>query len=322
MLGAELQSGMRPDPKHLLEHLSRSLKSFQTSEDVFRVLCTLPSRGGSLVARRPKHAVRDLVVLDSSFNPPTKAHGYMATSGLAAIKTAAAAAAKEPGVRRLMLLLAVNNADKAPKPASFPLRLAMMHGFGSELLQGLGKETEVEVDLAVTTLPYFHDKSRAIAQSGFYATPSGGDGNASEQQPEQTFLAGFDTVVRIFNPKYYQDSPDSNTPPMKAALGPFFDRARLRVTMRPDDEWGGQDEQEAYVRELEAGKLEEVGGDKGWVRRLELVEGDATPTAAGAVSSSKARETAKKGGDPEALKALVGGEVVDWIEREKLYRDD
>ncbi|PTB63781.1 hypothetical protein BBK36DRAFT_1105597, partial [Trichoderma citrinoviride] len=288
---------MRPNPKHLIDFFARSLTSFQSSPDVFRILCTLPHINQEPGPRRPAAAppppsssrVKRLVVLDSSFNPPTRAHAEMARS---ALKWAAAAASSAPlekneddddgrGSVRLLLLLSVNNADKAPKPASFPLRLGMMDGFGHELLRSLdGLEEEggdgegrgvlrrPEIDLAVTKMPYFHEKARVIGESGVYSSSSSSS-SSKRHEPEQVFLAGFDTVIRIFNPKYYGEGEGG----MKAALGPFFDRARLRVTMRTDDEWGEEDEQRAYVRGLGEGALDELGGDAAWAGRVDLVEG-------------------------------------------------
>ncbi|KAM5343139.1 hypothetical protein ACJ41O_014105 [Fusarium nematophilum] len=292
----------RPDPKSLITFFSRALTSFQSSPDPLRILCTLPHHSDAPAPRRPTRPVRDLIILDSSFNPPTLAHLGMAGSALRDLQI------KNGGQQRLMLLLSVNNADKAPKPASFPVRLGMMDAMGRELLEG--GEEGLEVDIAVTTMPFFHDKARAIEGSGFYSL-----GGEQQQQPTQTFLAGFDTLVRIFNPKYYGTEVVEGSTPMQRALGPFFDSARIRVTTRPDDTWGGADEQRAYVDGLRGGKLREVGGDDAWAGRVEVVEGDAVGEG---VSSSRVREVVRKDGD---LGGLVGGEVGRWIEREVLYRD-
>ncbi|KAM0455752.1 hypothetical protein ACHAO4_003827 [Trichoderma viride] len=298
-------SDMRPNPKQLVDFFSRSLSSFHSSPDVFRVLCTLPHHGGSSSkeepAPRPSNSNsklrQRLVVLDSSFNPPTRAHAEMAKSALEWASSSSSSA-------RLMLLLSVNNADKAPKPASFPSRLGMMEGFGHELLKSFAANEGPAIDLAVTKMPFFHDKARVIAESGFYA--AGGN-----PEPEQIFLAGFDTVIRIFNPKYYGSEGGG----MKAALGPFFERARLRVTMRTDDEWGGEDEQVEYVKGLGEGRLDEVGGDKAWAGRVDLVEG-----RKGGVSSSRVRELVKSE-KREGLEEMVDGEVLGWIDEEGLYRE-
>lgn len=299
----------RPDPKSLVSFFSRALSSFQSSPDAFRVLCTLPhaSDADGPAPRRPVKPVGHLVVLDSSFNPPTRAHASMARAALED-------SMGEGG--RLLLLLSVNNADKAPKPASFPVRLGMMDAMGRELLEEIrarsGSEGHgLEIDVAVTTMPFFHDKAQAITQSGFYTSPP------ATPPPTQTFLAGFDTLVRIFNPKYYGTSPGATTSPMQSALGPFFAGARLRVTTRPDEQWGGTDAQRAYVERLAQGGLEDVGGDGAWAARVDVVEGDAEEED---VSSSRVREVVKSGGGD--VDGLVGGEVKAWIEGEGLYREE
>ncbi|KAF5680615.1 cytidylyltransferase [Fusarium heterosporum] len=269
------------DPRTLVSSFSRALTSFQSSSDTFRILCTLPHTSNVPAPRRPVQLVRELVILDSSFNPPTLAHASMARSALS-----------PDSQQRLMLLLSVNNADKAPKPASFPIRLSMMEAMGRELL-----DEGVEIDVAVTTMPFFHDKSRAIAESGFYAA---GDG----EQPTQTFLAGFDTIVRIFNPKYYDEG-------IRSALGSFFENCKVRVTTRPDETWGGVDEQRAWLTKE---RVRDVGGEEGWVDRVEMVEGR---EGDGDVSSSRVRDVVKSGNG--GLDGLIGAEVKDWIEREALY---
>jgi len=175
------------------------------------------------------------------------------------------------------------------------------------------------VDLAVTTMPYFHDKARAIHASGFYG--------GAHDAPEQVFLAGYDTLIRIFNPKYYgggeaagtaaADRHNKEETAMQAALDPFFATARLRVSTRPDDEWGGLEEQREYVRGLENGRLDAVGGRGEWARRVDVVSMDRGDGMEG-VSSSRAREAVKER-NSEELERMVDGEVRAWIEREKLY---
>lgn len=272
-----------PHPNSLVATFSRALTSFQSSPDALRILCTLPHVSNTPAPRRPSHPVRDLIILDSSFNPPTLAHAGMARSALRAHGSSS----------RLMLLLSVNNADKAPKPASFPVRLGMMEALGRELV---GEVEGLEVDVAVTTMPFFHDKARAIVRSGFYG------------EATQTFLAGFDTLVRIFNPKYYGEGG------MRRALGPFFDAAKVRVTTRPDEAWGGVEEQRTW---LTGTKLGEVGGDDAWVGRVEIVEGG---EGGEGVSSSRVREVVKSG-DVGKLDGLVGEDIKGWVEREGLYRE-
>ncbi|KAF6819224.1 cytidylyltransferase family protein [Colletotrichum musicola] len=282
--------------KSLVELFNRSLTAFQTSNDAFRVVYTLPRLAdspSSPAPRQPRQKVDSLVVLDSSFNPPTLAHLRMAKSALRERNIASGGGG---GGARLLLLLAVNNADKKPKPASFGERLGMMHDFAEDLLEE--EENGVEVDLGLTTRPYFHEKSSVIAEQGGY-------GGA-----EQIYLVGFDTLIRIFDGKYYDD--------MGAELGPFLGRSRVRVTMRIDDAWGDEEEQEKYLEGLREGGLEAVGGRAEWAERVEMVRGRGQGEEV--VSSTRVREAAARG-DGEGLKGLLSARVRDWVLEEGLYRE-
>jgi nicotinamide-nucleotide adenylyltransferase len=275
------------------------------------------------------------VVLDSSFNPPSAAHLSMATDAvLAELKSDQT---REVGRVRLLLLLAVKNADKAAKPAAFEQRLAMMWAFAKDVRRTLeessGQEDTsgndgVAIDVALSTQPFFHEKSAAIADSEFYK-PShheeGGKAPGKVREPEQVILAGYDTLIRILHPKYYgspsesSDASSAGETPIRKALDPFFKRARLRVTLRTDAEWGGKDEQTSYVEKLlHGGELEKIGGSKEWAKRIEIVESRKEGEAV--VSSTLAREAAKAQ-DWSRLEGLVSPEVKKWIEREKLYTD-
>ncbi|KAH6695154.1 cytidylyltransferase family protein [Plectosphaerella plurivora] len=287
-----------------LKRFADQLAAFQAGTDAFTVFSQVAASSAS--AGPPKPRPGTLVVLDSSFNPPTRAHLRMATS---AIRSAAQARDRTPADVRLLLLLAVNNADKAPKPAAFHLRMEMMRLFALDLLDHpAGDEAEsktqgtptlgeagLAVDLGLTTLPYFHDKSRAIAESGAY------------EGSEQVVLAGYDTLIRIFNPKYYEGR-------LMSALDPFFARARLRITTRTGDGWGGRQEQVEYLQSLRAGKLADAGGREEWCDRVDLVEGGSE-----VVSSTKVREAAERS-DAGALGALVTKRVGEFVLEEKLYR--
>lgn len=269
----------------LVAFFSRALSAFQHSASPFQVICTLnptsptptpPTATTPSPPTRPK----TLIILDSSFNPPTLAHLHMATSALRAHQSSSSP--------RLLLLLSVQNADKPVKPAGFAERLAMMHVFAGDVqavLRGEGGsgEGEVEgvegvtVDIGLTSKPYFHDKSRVITESGVYA-----------DDLEQVVLVGFDTLVRIFDAKYYGGEEG-----MGREVGGFLGRARLRVMMRPGGGWGDVGGQRGWVEGLE----------ERWKGRVELVEGDG-----GMVSSTLAREAVRVG-DWE----VVGGLVTEGV---------
>lgn len=164
----------------------------------------------------------------------------------------------------------------------------------------------VHVDVAVTKKPYFVDKAIAITESGVY--PSDVIGKSLEQ----VHLIGFDTLLRLLDPKYY---PHHNLAPLES----FFEKCRVRVTMRTGDAWGGLDGQNAYVKALADRTIEERGGRKEWAKRIELVEGN--PEAEQIVSSTKARDAAGKHSH-DTLSKLVTKEMKRYILDEKLYSND
>ena len=265
-----------------------ALKDFASSSATFRVLRSIPK------SSPPNSSpTKTLYVLDSSFNPPSRMHMQIAMSAFRDDQSA------KP--HRLLLLFATQNADKAPKPASFEDRLVMMTLLAQELqhetVKGL-KEGGPAVDIGITKLPYYHDKAASTDESGVYSG-----------QPQQVHLTGFDSVVRIFNAKYYP--PDHTF----AVLEPFLSKHRLRVTYRPDDEWGGREEQRKYVQDIADGKRDKEGAKRGWADRIELVEGKADGEEV--VSSTKARKAAKN--DQRLLLKYVTPTVRDWIISEKLY---
>ncbi|KAJ1307300.1 hypothetical protein OPQ81_001410 [Rhizoctonia solani] len=141
-------------------------------------------------------------VLDSSFNPPTKAHVALASQPTG------------PDVR--LLLFSVSNADKAPKggDATSEQRLEMMVA----LAKGLGGD----VGVGAVNEPTFVGKSTILRECLGTATEPG----------ELTFLMGWDTIIRFFAPRYY--------PSPQAMLGKlqflkseyvreFYDAGRIRI---------------------------------------------------------------------------------------------
>lgn len=295
-----------------------ALHQFTASDKTFEVLSTV-AIGKDDFAR-----ANTLYVLDSSFNPPTRAHLRIARSALLSNHH------HDLSKVRLLLLLATQNADKPSKPASFEDRLVMMSLFAQDLQDAISSDvahvapdassvrpptsetknddklhcstrTVPPIDIGVTKLPYFIDKAVAISTSERY--PSG---------MEQVQLTGYDTLIRIFDTKYYP--PEHTLTP----LAPFLKQHRLRVTLRPDDEWGGGEEQRKFLADLAGGTMEDIGGKREWAERIEIVDGRSKEEEA--VSSTKAREVAGTG-DTEALERLVTDRVRDWVALEGLYKD-
>ncbi|KAL5615264.1 hypothetical protein BROUX41_005318 [Berkeleyomyces rouxiae] len=325
-----------------LEAFAAQLAKFQASGKPLSIVKSLGTPWSTTAKGR-------IIVLDSSFNPPTLAHMNMAVAALRKFSKSAGQLGNQPRVDHqtqpqepndadsityvigVLLLLSVNNADKMAQPAPFAQRLCMMQDFAEDLLdvtKSTSASSESVLDVAVspsiaiglTTLPFFHSKAEAFASLD---SDSGGSDSTSDSfttkesetraEVEQVYLAGFDTLIRILNPKYYGGATG-----MRAALGPFFSRARLLITMRPDNEWGGVDEQRRYLEKMENGGLEEIGGCKGWLRRVELVEGRRPGEPV--VSSTLVRE-AVRNGDETQLDTLVSRRVKNWIVSKSLFRE-
>jgi len=292
--------------RSLVPQLASALKAFQSSGSGFRVLKTVhPS---DLTPRDPQPPSKDespktLFILDSSFNPPSIAHQSLASSALQ--KTNNDAFSKP---RRLLLLFATMNADKAPSAASFDQRLTLMTVFATDLLKSLKTKPDeysvVPVDIGVTTVPYYTDKSVAITNEGSEWYPD---------KPKHIHLVGYDTLTRFFAAKYYQkfDPPFS-------ALNPYFDNGhRLRVTLRPDDDYGTVEQQRAFHGRLENGEMEADGGKREWAKQVELVP----PNPKAGVSSTKVRKAAN-GGDWEEVRRLCTEGVAGYVRNEGLYEED
>lgn len=266
---------------------SSSLKRFIASSKELELLSSVP-RG----RQPPRPEV--LYVLDSSFNPPTWAHLHIASSALL----------EKPDLSsRLLLLLATQNADKPAKPASFEDRLVMMESFALDLLSYLQTTTPAayclpQVDIGVTKKPYFVDKAAEIESAGIYP-----------DSLEQVHLTGYDTLIRIFNPKYY---PPTHT---LQPLSPFLSKHRLRVTMRPGDEWGETDDQQAFLRDLAQGGRQNDGGRPEWAERIQFVEG--TKPGEPAVSSTRARDAVHT--NPGDLEWLVTPSVRGYMQSQNPY---
>lgn len=320
----------------LRSQFSQALKDFAASSSSFKVLHTIPPTS----APTPNTPIltRTLYVLDSSFNPPSKAHSSLVK---AALKSRVSSSEHESSPRVLFLLATVN-ADKKPKPADFEDRIVMMtlaaedlrSSFQSQSASSTGlKDTDVHlptIDIGITKLPYFVDKASSIESCGVYTSPQ----RSETAVTEQIHLTGFDTLIRIFTPKYYPN----HHPPL-SALEPFLTHHCVRATIRVDPDSPSENLKDAqktasessesgfssaagqrrYLEDIKNGSLEKKGMKKAWAEKLELVV-DESGEAVG-VSSTRVRN-AVKAGNWDEVSELVGPSVGAWIEETGLYLED
>lgn len=195
------------------------------------------------------------VVLPGSFNPPTDAH-------LALLALAPAGAAQAA-------LLSTHNVDKEAGDAALADRIGML----------LAIATVRPVAVLATGAARIVEQGRALR----LAYP----GTAFD------FVMGYDTLVRLFEPRYYDD--------MEADLGELFRHHRVIAANRGD---AGV----AAVEQFLAGPSVAPFAARIGVREL-----DAVPAA---LSSTAARSEISAGRDAGAVPA----EVAAYIHQHALYR--
>ena len=199
-----------------------------------------------------------VAVLPSAFNPPTLAHVGLLELGQTV-----------DGVVRVAAMLTTNNVDKSLFGAPLSHRVGML--------------------LAI------HAERPAIAVLGSNAARLMDQGLALEIAFPGIgfdFIVGFDTLVRLFDRKYYED--------MDAALTEFFSRHRVIATNRAEATT-------AAVRDYLREPVVERYAERIVVRELDHERAF--------LSSTAAREV---GGRPGQAEALTPG-VREYIEKHGLY---
>jgi nicotinamide-nucleotide adenylyltransferase len=212
-----------------------------------------PLRVGASLSSRPLQ----IAILDSSFNPPTLAHLALANYPRPTYKTLD----PYPGdYDAKLLLLSVRNADKSLKSgdATYEQRLEMMKELAQDVRTQRMSAGKSNVAIAMVDEPTFVGKSSLLvdflgkrinelslrtptseepASASLVATGSNAV-DFTAQKPKLTFLLGFDTLERLFAPRYYTSLPDKDsTEQMHDALYKFFapehDDSRVVCARRP-----------------------------------------------------------------------------------------
>ncbi|KAK9240851.1 hypothetical protein V1525DRAFT_394091 [Lipomyces kononenkoae] len=194
----------------------------------------------------PTGRVKSLIVFDSSFNPPTVAHLELLTRTIA--NSTFVSVGSQANV---LLLLAVQNADKPTAPAPLPDRLSMMERFSFELAPDTPDNKAVNVAVGITKYPRFVDKAQAV----FDTFPG---------VEEQIYLTGYDTLIRLLDGKYYPDQT------LQEALGDFMSRCKIVCYIRDNKpKWGTAAEQVQFVEDIRAGKKTDI--PQHWANRIWLL---------------------------------------------------
>lgn len=195
-------------------------------------------------------------MLSASFNPPTRAH-------VALLEVAGEAFHLEEQV----LLLAITHVEKPPEGFPFAERLAMLKAIARR---------RPGWSVALCNRPRFFEKARALRA-------------AVGEGPALFFIMGGDTLIRLFDPRYYPDVP------LEAALAEFFAAAHLLVAPRPP--WD-RSALEAFLEDRER---------KDYRGRIDFLPLSSTFAE---ISSSAVRQRLARG---EPVEGLVPPEILPWL---------
>ncbi|TFK75166.1 Nucleotidylyl transferase [Pluteus cervinus] len=270
--------------------------------------------------KHPANRPLRIMVLDSSFNPPTTAHLRLACHR-PPVQTDSQDTSDYDAK---LLLLSVRNVDKTLKSgdATYLQRLEMMALLADEIVRYDGAQAIEEspaagnVAVAIIDEPTFAGKStwlRTYLQQRFASLVE--DTSAIPVADTQlTFLLGFDTLERLFAPRYYgSQSQMFNSLSRFFAAPPIGDDSRVvcayRTSTTTDDA-----AREAEQRTLELAKQYI---DSGHISFIDIGKVEST------YSSTLVRSTIGQFGtdNPEGIwKHLVPPRIADYMTKEKLYQ--
>lgn len=274
-----------------------------------------------------------VLVLDSSFNPPHRAHYALVRLAAAHHQSTTATSTAEPVRVNVVLSYSATNADKGTASAREQARRAdMIRLFGewffpAKAAAAATTTTAAPVEWAVavvrTASPRFVDKCRDLAA----LLRARADPAEHELAQRLVFLMGFDTLVRLLDPKYYYD--DAGESQIMAALGPFFEDARVWALPR-----GEADPARSKAAWLGSSSDGARAFPTAWAARVDILDPRAAPLQPedggpaahhriplDKVSSTTARAAARAGDWDTVLDIVACPHVLDYIRENELYRD-
>jgi nicotinic acid mononucleotide adenylyltransferase len=246
--------------------LSRNPFDQSTRDYLHEALSSLPPQGPSLIkivkqaTEGTGYAGRVLGVFPASFNPPTSAHEAL-------IKEAVKAVAMD----ELLLVLDQQAMDKELCGAPFEDRLLM-------LLALLGDDPHIS--LGVSNRGLFLEKVEALHK--IYPPTT-----------QIYFIAGYDTMMRVLDPTYYEDTDN--------ALRSLFSQARFLVANRE-----GSSEQALR-------KILDREENRTFAARVVPLT---LPPALAWVSSSEVRQHVAEG---MSVKGLVSPVIEEFVQKRGFY---
>ncbi len=206
---------------------------------------------------------KGLGVFPSSFNPITKGH-------MAILQRAAEIKA----FKEILLVLDIHAMDKEILGATLVDRLLMVHGLFEDN-------------------PHF---SVGVSNQGLFLTKAEVLKGMYPEETDITFIVGYDTIKRVFDPKYYDDR--------EGALDQLFERCTFMVANR-------ENQGKEALRQLMAS-----GANRRFEGKVHFFE---IPNNLAHISSSHVRQRVMEG---KSFARLVPTQIGKCIKEVKLYKTD
>lgn len=211
--------------------ITKTVGSFIKNNDTFKLLYS--SKGIELINPLTKR----LLILDSSFNPPHIGHFSMIKKGITSIDS------YNNGIEistinknSVLLLFSIKNADKSNVSIDeYVIRLHMVRLMCDYISEVLG----VSCGVALINSSLFVDKSHIISDWIKLHNPT----------VENYFLLGFDTLIRLFDMKYYNDKKN-----IIESLNPLFENSKILTFLRDDGKLS-INQQETYIESIKNCKI-------------------------------------------------------------------
>jgi len=201
-----------------------------------------------------------LGIFSASFNPLTNAHLKMIEES-----------EKNYGLNEILLLLAKANVDKGIFGASLEERLLMLKHFA---------RGRPNFSVAVSSHGKYVEKVKALAP--LYPPDT-----------EIIFIIGYDTLVRVFDAKYYTD--------LEAELGELFSSCRFIVANRGENDAD------------EIAKLLAEDSNKLYADKIDAIE---LPSFYANFSSTDIRGRIRRG---QSVCNMVPGNILNFIRKARMY---
>ncbi|KAJ3053097.1 hypothetical protein HK097_005040 [Rhizophlyctis rosea] len=163
-----------------------------------------PSTSPPFPSTTPLSSPLNILILDSSYNPPTTAHLSLLQSSLSHLP-------QKP--TQTLLTFSPANADKSFSPSHLPTRLTLISLLADTFsLQNPQTPTQT----ILLSKPYFKDKANELLLHYRQISRS-----QSAESIRLWFILGYDTLIRFFDPKYYKEID------MTREMEKFFEKGRI-----------------------------------------------------------------------------------------------